>query len=74
MPPKHGITYFRLKKDKLSLQVFALRSLTRHLLSRQLPAGFVVSLTAVSSREAPAESFDKPPPRHPALNAGLVSE
>jgi len=30
----------------------------RALLSRQLPAGFVVPLTVVSNRGAPAENFD----------------
>jgi len=35
------------------------------LLSRRLPAGFVTPLTAVTSREASAENFDKPPPRQP---------
>ena len=34
-------------------------------LSPPLPAGFVDSITTVPGREASAESFDEPPPRHP---------
>src|ERR1019366_10382646 len=30
-----------------------------------LPMEFVGSVTTVSGREAPAENFDEPPPRHP---------
>ena len=30
-----------------------------------LPMGFVGSVTTMSGREAPAEDFDEPPPRHP---------